>query len=149
MLKLKLIYDRRSAGQSVFVLGSQLEPKTRFLFSLWRLRFLNVGHPLWREDGSLIYPYSCFCALPEQSLLGPSPAELTTIFYSHLRFPKPIGSDPCIYIPQERGGPVIPLGTGIWRRIGEWLYISTFSWPRHWLEMSGELYAPAALPPGK
>jgi hypothetical protein len=29
------------------------------------------------------------------------------------------------------------------------MYRSTFSWPRHYLEMSGELHAPAALPPGK
>jgi hypothetical protein len=37
-LKLKLIYDRRSIGQSVLVSGSHLEPMTRFLFSVWRLR---------------------------------------------------------------------------------------------------------------
>jgi hypothetical protein len=30
----------------------------------------------------------------------------------------------------------------------EWRYRSTFSWPRHWLEVSGQLHAPAALPPG-
>jgi hypothetical protein len=29
------------------------------------------------------------------------------------------------------------------------MYRSTFSWPRHYLEMSGQLHAPAALPPGK
>jgi hypothetical protein len=29
------------------------------------------------------------------------------------------------------------------------MYRSTFSWPRHWLEVSGQLHAPAALPPGK
>jgi hypothetical protein len=31
----------------------------------------------------------------------------------------------------------------------EWFYISTFSWPRHYLEVSGQLDAPVALPPGK
>jgi hypothetical protein len=41
-----------------------------------------MGHPLWREDGSVIYLYNFFWALPEESLLGRSPAELTTIFYS-------------------------------------------------------------------
>jgi hypothetical protein len=30
-----------------------------------------------------------------------------------------------------------------------WMYRSTFSWPRHWLEMSGQLCAPATLPLGK
>jgi hypothetical protein len=29
--------------------------------------------------------------------------------------------------------------------MGEWMYRSTFSWPRHYLEMSGQLDAPAAL----
>jgi hypothetical protein len=29
------------------------------------------------------------------------------------------------------------------------MYISTFSWLRHYLEVSGQLHAPAALPPGK
>jgi hypothetical protein len=30
-----------------------------------------------------------------------------------------------------------------------WMYRSTFSWPCHWLEVSGELHAPATLPPRK
>jgi hypothetical protein len=50
--------------------------------------------------------YNCFWALPEQSLLGRSPAELTTIFYSHLRLLQPGGPGPHIYNPQEQGGPV-------------------------------------------
>jgi hypothetical protein len=33
--------------------------------------------------------------------------------------------------------------------MGEWMYKSTFSWPRHKLEVSGQLDAPTALPPGK
>jgi hypothetical protein len=32
---------------------------------------------------------------------------------------------------------------------GEWEYRSTFSWSPHQLEVSGQLHAPAALPPGK
>jgi hypothetical protein len=31
---------------------------------------------------------------------------------SHLRLPQPGGPGSCIYIPQEQGGPVIPLGIG-------------------------------------
>jgi hypothetical protein len=53
-----------------------------------------------------------FWALPEKSLLGRSPAELTAIFYSHLRLPQPGGPGPRIYIPQEEGGSVILPGTG-------------------------------------
>jgi hypothetical protein len=76
-----------------------------------------VGHPLRREDESVICSYNCYWALPEQSLWGPSPTELT-IFYSHLRLPQPAGPDPSIYIPQEQGGPVTPPGTGFhFRRI--------------------------------
>jgi hypothetical protein len=33
-LKLKLIYDRQSVGQSVLVSGTHLEPATNFSFSL-------------------------------------------------------------------------------------------------------------------
>jgi hypothetical protein len=55
---------------------------------------LDVGHPLRREDGSVICLYNCFWALPEQSPLSWSPAELTTIFYC-------LFETPCIYIPQD------------------------------------------------
>jgi hypothetical protein len=30
----------------------------------------------------------------------------------HLRHPQPVGPGPCIYIPQEQGGSLIPSGTG-------------------------------------
>jgi hypothetical protein len=30
-----------------------------------------------------------------------------------------------------------------WRRVGEWMYRSTFSWSRHYLEMSGQLHSRA------
>jgi hypothetical protein len=38
-----------------------------------------VGHPLWREDGSVF----CLCCwpLPAQSFSGPSPLGLVTVFY--------------------------------------------------------------------
>jgi hypothetical protein len=32
---------------------------------------------------------------------------------------------------------------------GEWMYRSAFSWPRHYLEGSGQFHAPTALPQGK
>jgi hypothetical protein len=36
-----------------------------------------------------------------------------------------------------------------WKRMGERMYRSIFSWPRHYFEVSGQLHAPAALHPGK
>jgi hypothetical protein len=33
--------------------------------------------------------------------------------------------------------------------MGEWMYKPTFSLPRHWLEVSGQLHVLAALPPGE
>jgi hypothetical protein len=36
------------------------------------------------------------------------------ILLSHLRLPEPGGPSPCIYIPQEQGGPLIPPGTGLY-----------------------------------
>jgi hypothetical protein len=33
--------------------------------------------------------------------------------------------------------------------MGEWMYRSTFSSTQHYMQVSGQLHAPAALPPGK
>jgi hypothetical protein len=52
-----------------------------FSFLSGNCGFLDVVRPLWREDGSVIFSYNCFWALPEQLLSGQSPAELTTILY--------------------------------------------------------------------
>jgi hypothetical protein len=74
--------------------------------------FLDVGRPLWWEDGSVIYSYDCFCVLPEQSLSGPSTAELTTIFCCLLWHSPNLEAMSPYYIPQKQGGPVTPPGTG-------------------------------------
>jgi hypothetical protein len=77
-----------------------------------------------------------------------------------------LSSDPVCYIDHTRPllrclkkglvgligkGKVVPVLNWLritpWRRMGEWMYRSTFSWPRHQLEVSGQLHAPAALPP--
>jgi hypothetical protein len=50
--------------------------------------FLEVGHPLWRGDGFVIYLYNCFWALPEPSLFG------RHILLSHLRLPHLGGPGP-------------------------------------------------------
>jgi hypothetical protein len=44
--------------------------------------------------------------------VGPPSGAHDHILLPHLRLPQPGGPGPCIYIPQEQGGRVIPLGTG-------------------------------------
>jgi hypothetical protein len=41
------------------------------------------------------------------------------------------------------------ISTTQWRCMDEWMCISMYSWHRHFLEVSDQLYAPAALPPEK
>jgi hypothetical protein len=88
--------------------GPHLGPMARFIL-LSDICGLHVeGRPPWREDGSAIYSYNLL------SLSGPSPAELVTTSYCLIRVsPQPIGPGPCIYIPQEQGGAIIPPGTGL------------------------------------
>jgi hypothetical protein len=74
---------------------------------------LDVRRPLWREDESVIYSYNCFWALPEQSLLGRSPAELSAIFScliwdsSHLE-----GQVPVFISPRNRVAQLYPRALG-------------------------------------
>jgi hypothetical protein len=56
-----------------------LGPKTRFLLLSDSCGFVDVGRPLVREDGYVVY--NCCWASPTQSFFGPSPAGLMTIFY--------------------------------------------------------------------
>jgi hypothetical protein len=102
-LKLKLIYDLQSVGQSVLVSGSRLSTWPGFCFQPDDCGFLDVGHPLWREDGSVIYSYNCFLTLPEQSFLGRRLAELTVIFYCLIwDFPNLVCQDPVFISPRNR-----------------------------------------------
>jgi hypothetical protein len=87
-------------------------PQIIFLLLSESWRIVDVGRPLWREDNSVIY--SCFWLSPAQPFKDLSTAGLLTIICC-LRFqtPQPGGPDSRIYIRQEQGGPVIPLGTGL------------------------------------
>jgi hypothetical protein len=84
MLKLNLIYDRRSVGEPVLVSGAHLGPATNF-FSPWNsFRQLLVCYfvaPSLTRGRVCNLLYNCFWALPEQSLSGRSPAEITAMFY--------------------------------------------------------------------
>jgi hypothetical protein len=121
-LKSKLCYDRRLVGQSVLMSSPQLGPKTRFLLLSKSYGFVDVGRPLWREDGSVVYNF-CWPSPPR-------PAGLMTIFYClTFEIHKPGGPHPRICIPQEQGGPVIASGIGFPFRRLLWLvwvlYITT------------------------
>jgi hypothetical protein len=59
-----LCYDRRSVGQSVLEWSTHLGLTTRFLLPSDSCGFVDVGHSLWREDGSVIY--NC-CWLSQRS----------------------------------------------------------------------------------
>jgi hypothetical protein len=83
-LKLKLIYDGQSVDQSVLVSSTLLGPLTNFSFSLKFPSDICVFHfvaPSLTRGRVCNLLYNCFWALPERSLLGRSPAELTAIFY--------------------------------------------------------------------
>jgi hypothetical protein len=81
----ELYYDRRSVGQSVLISSPHLGRMTRFLLLSDTCGFVNMGRPLWREDGCLL---QLLLSSPAQSFSGPSPAGLMTSFYC-LRFETP------------------------------------------------------------
>jgi hypothetical protein len=107
-LKLKLIYYRRSVGQSVLVSGSHLEPMNRFLFSIWRLRVSWCGAPSLTRGRVCNLLYNCYWALPEQPLLGRSPANSRPYFTVSSETLPTWVPGPRIYILQEQSVPVIP-----------------------------------------
>jgi hypothetical protein len=53
---------------------------TRFLLLSDSCGFVDLRHPLWRENGSVVY--NCSWPSPAQSFSGPSPIGLVVIFYS-------------------------------------------------------------------
>jgi hypothetical protein len=56
----------------------------------------------------------------------------------------------CVLWGKDKVVPLLnQLSTTPWKCMGEWMYRSTYSWPRYWLEASGQLHTPAALPPEK
>jgi hypothetical protein len=116
-LKLKLIYDRQSVGQSVPVSGTHLGPATNFFFlveiSFRQMRVCYFVAPSLTRGRVCNLPYNCFWAFARAvTLRSKSRRTHGLILLSHLRLPQPGGPDPRIYIPQERGGPVKPPGTG-------------------------------------
>jgi hypothetical protein len=81
--KSKLCYDRQSAGQSVLEQSTPLGLMTRSWLLSDSCGFVDLGRPLWREDGSAGCNY--YWPSPAQAFSGPSLIRLVAIFYC-LRF---------------------------------------------------------------
>jgi hypothetical protein len=82
------------------------EPKTRFLLLSNRCRFLDVGCPPWREDGSVVY--KCCWHSPAQSFWDPGPTGLTIVYclvgdFHNLEFQVPI-----LYSPRHKVAQLCP-----------------------------------------
>jgi hypothetical protein len=63
-----LCYDRRSAGQSVLEQSTHLGLTSRSLLLSDSYGFVDLGRPLWRDNGSVVY--NCYWSSPAQSFLG-------------------------------------------------------------------------------
>jgi hypothetical protein len=91
---------------TILVSSPHLGPKTRFVLLSHSCEFLDVGRPLWREDGSVVF--NCCWASSEQSFWAISSAGLMSISHclssSH---PQSTGPCPRSHIPPEEYGPVI------------------------------------------
>jgi hypothetical protein len=106
--KSELCYDRRSAGQSVLEQSTHLGLTTRSWLLSDSCGFVDLGRPLWREDGSVVC--NCYWPSPAQSFSGPSPVGLVAIFYC-LRFETSLFF--ASYESQGHGGGIRPrLHTG-------------------------------------
>jgi hypothetical protein len=93
--------------QSVHLGAKNLETQDQYFFN-WTLAVIVLMKHLWWEDKSVVY--NCCWPSPAQSVSGPSPAGFMPIIYCRLLQPE--APSPRIYILQEQGGPVIPLGNG-------------------------------------
>lgn len=98
-----------------------LETRTRFVTLTQVARCVLVGHPLWREDESLIYNDCWF--LLAQSISDPSPDGLTAIFYT-LRFETP----------------------PIWSTRSQDLYLTATRWPGYVLRHLVAFSSPPTTP---
>jgi hypothetical protein len=102
---------RPTVSRSVYLgIKHPSEAYDQICITVRQLGLVDVGRPLWWEDGSVVY--NCSCSSPAQSFSGPSPVRLATIFYS-LRFETSLFV--ASYDSQGYGGGIRPrLHTGSW-----------------------------------
>jgi hypothetical protein len=87
-------------GQSASLSGVELPYGAHYhIFFLFdNCGSLDVGRPLWREDGSVIYSYNCSGTYQSSHSRVQFPQN-STIFYPHYRLPDLEGRSPCLYPP--------------------------------------------------
>jgi hypothetical protein len=83
-----------------------------FLINLVSYGFVDMGRPLWREVGSVVF--NCCWASPAKSFSGMSRAGLMFMLYclKFFRLFQSWAPGSYIYIPLEQGSPVIPSSIG-------------------------------------
>jgi hypothetical protein len=116
-VKVKVMLLRQSVGQSVLVSGTHLGPVTNFFpflfdYFLDIFGFVDVGCPLWREVGSVVFSF--FRASPAQPFSDLSPTRLMSIVYC-LHFwdsPNLEGQVPVFISPRNRVAQLYPRALG-------------------------------------
>jgi hypothetical protein len=106
----KLLYDRRSVGQSWCQAPSG--DQDQIFITVGQLRFVDMGHPPRWEDGSVVY--NCCWLSPALSFSDPSTVGLITIFCC-LRFETPPnlqGQVPIFINPRNRVAQLYPQALG-------------------------------------
>jgi hypothetical protein len=105
-LKLKLIYDRQSVGQSVLVSGAHLGPMTFFFLlgiSFRQLRLCYFVAPSLTRGQVCNLLVQLFLGLARAVTIGSKYLKtLGHILLFHLRLPQPGGPGSRIYIPRNR-----------------------------------------------
>jgi hypothetical protein len=96
-------------------LGVRLPSGTRDQFFFSTVAGLLFCSALSDERAGLYLLYNCFCALPEQSLLGRIPAELTARFYCLIRDSLNLEGQILVFIsPRNRVAQLYPREYSVW-----------------------------------
>jgi hypothetical protein len=87
-----------------------LETHDQYFFNRTLAVIVLMLHPLWWQDGSVIY-ICCWSCQRSHSQVGVPRDSWPYFTVSDSRLPQPGGPGPRIHNPLEQGGPVIPPGT--------------------------------------
>jgi hypothetical protein len=103
LMQLKLIYDRQSVASLSWCQAPIWDPRP--IFFLLEISFRQLW--VYYFVASSLTRGQLLLSLARAVTLGSKSRRTHNhILLSHLRLPQPGGPGPCIYIPQEQGGPV-------------------------------------------